>query len=127
MLYVSDIFFGVTITFVKLSILTLYYSVFSVSRKFQLWTYVVGGACVIWFVVYAFLNIFQCRPIHQLWDSLGSTQFCLPSGKLWLGLELSNFFLDVVILVLPVAMLRQLQLPPTKKWSVAGIFLLGGL
>lgn len=127
MLYVSDIFFGLTITFAKISILALYYNIFSISKKFQLWTYAVGAVCVVWFLIYTFLNIFQCNPISALWDTLGSTEFCLPSGKLWLGYELPNLFLDVIILALPVTMLRHLHLPPAKKWSVAVIFLLGGL
>ncbi|KAI1140607.1 hypothetical protein F5Y05DRAFT_279533 [Hypoxylon sp. FL0543] len=127
MLYVVDLFFGLTITFVKLSILSFYYTIFSISKKFQLWTYIIGFACIVWLIVYLFLNIFQCKPIHALWDDLGSTEYCIPSGKLWLGYELPNFFLDVLVLCLPVAMLRRLQLPRGQKWSVAGIFLLGGL
>ncbi|KAI1371050.1 hypothetical protein F4677DRAFT_321439 [Hypoxylon crocopeplum] len=127
MLYISDIFFGLTITFVKLSILAFYYTIFSISRKFQLWTYVVGGLCTAWLIVYMFINIFQCKPIEALWEQLGSTEYCIQSGPLWLGYELTNFFLDVLVLVLPVAMVRRLQLPSGQKWSVAGIFLLGGL
>jgi hypothetical protein len=35
--------------------------------------------------------------------------------------------MDVVLLVLPVAMVRQLKLRSAQKFSVAGIFLIGGM
>lgn len=127
MLYVVDLFFGLTITTVKFGILAFYHVLFAISKRFQTWNYVVAGACAVWLLVYLFLNIFQCKPISALWEQLGSTEYCLPSGRLWLGLELSNFFLDVVVLVLPVTMVRHLHLPTSQKWPVAGIFMLGGL
>ncbi|KAI0485062.1 hypothetical protein GGR56DRAFT_56786 [Xylariaceae sp. FL0804] len=126
-LYVTDLFFGLTITLVKLSILMLYFGIFSVSKRFQRATYIVGGICVAWFIVFLFINIFQCQPISALWETFGAAQYCIANGPLWLGFELTNLLLDVLILVLPVSMLRQLQLAPVQKRSVAGIFLLGGL
>ncbi|KAH9896279.1 hypothetical protein F4778DRAFT_745766 [Xylariomycetidae sp. FL2044] len=127
MLYLSDIFFGTTIIFVKLSILSLYYSIFSVSDTFRMWNYIVTGLCVVWFLVYTFLNILQCHPISMLWEAFGFVEYCLPSGVLWLALELTNLTLDVAILVLPITMLGRLNLARAKRWSVAGVFLLGGL
>ena len=127
MIYVADIFFGLSITFIKLSILAFFHSIFSISKRFHLWNYCTAGACIIWLVVYTFLNIFQCRPISALWEEMGSTEYCIPSGKLWLGYEIANFFLDVLVLALPVAMIPRLRLPTVQKWALAGIFLLGGL
>ncbi|KAI0180359.1 hypothetical protein GGR52DRAFT_240465 [Hypoxylon sp. FL1284] len=126
-LYIGDLFFGLAITLVKLSILTFYREIFAVSRTFQRWNWAVSALCVAWLLVTTFCNAFQCSPPSALWEYLGSTEYCIASGPLWLGYELTNFFLDVMILVLPLAMVHRLHLRTAQKWSIASIFLLGGL
>ena len=126
-MYVGDLFFGFGITLVKLSILEFYRQLFSISQKFQVWNWTTVGLCVAWVIAFTFLNAFQCRPPSALWEALGSTEFCIPSGPLWLSYEITNFFLDVILLALPVVMVRHLKLRSAQKFSVAGIFLLGGL
>jgi hypothetical protein len=87
----------------------------------------VAGLCLAWFLAYTFLNAFQCRPVSAFWETLASTDYCIPTGELWEAYELTNFFLDLVVLVLPTVMVHRLRLPSARKWSVSGIFLLGGL
>ncbi|KAI5928774.1 hypothetical protein F4810DRAFT_705706 [Camillea tinctor] len=126
-LYIGDLFFGFAITSVKLSILAFYREIFSISKTFQQWNWTVSSLCIVWLLVTTFCNAFQCNPPSALWEYLGSTEYCIPSGPLWLGYELTNFFLDVLVLGLPVVMVHRLRLRTAQKWSVASIFLLGGL
>ncbi|KAI2628558.1 hypothetical protein GGR54DRAFT_587774 [Hypoxylon sp. NC1633] len=126
-LYVGDLLFSLAITLVKLSILTFYREIFAVSRTFQRWNWAASALCIIWLIIVTFCNAFQCNPPSALWEHLGATEYCIASGPLWLGYELTNFFLDVLVLVLPVVMVHRLQLRTAQKWSVASIFLLGGL
>lgn len=112
---------------VKLSILDFYRQLFAISKKFQVWNRVAAGLCIAWLIAFVFLNAFQCDPPSALWTALGSTEYCMPSGPLWLGYEITNFALDVVLLALPVAVVRHLKLRSAQKMSVAGIFLIGGL
>ncbi|KAK6952321.1 hypothetical protein Daesc_006856 [Daldinia eschscholtzii] len=79
-LYIGDLFFGLAITLIKLSILTFYREIFAISKMFKRWNWAVSGLCIIWFIVYTFL-----------------------------------------------VMVHRLQLRTVQKWSVASIFLLGGL
>ncbi|KAI0849864.1 hypothetical protein F5Y00DRAFT_260969 [Daldinia vernicosa] len=126
-LYVGDLFFGLAITSVKLSILAFYRDIFAISKPFQRWNSAACVLCIVWFIVFAFCNIFQCNPPSALWEHFGSTEYCIASGPLWLGYELTNFFLDVLVLVLPIVMVHRLRLRTAQKWSVASIFLLGSL
>jgi hypothetical protein len=89
--------------------------------------YTTAGACIVWLIVSMFLNIFQCKPVSALWEALGSTEYCLASGTMWLGLEVTNLLVDVVILALPISEIGRLQLSTAKKWFVVCIFLLGSL
>ncbi|OTA96301.1 hypothetical protein M434DRAFT_129155 [Hypoxylon sp. CO27-5] len=126
-LYIGDLIFGLSITLVKLSILTFYRELFAISKTFQRWNWAVSALCIAWFLIFTFCNAFQCKPPSALWEYLGSTEYCLASGPLWLGYEITNFFLDVMILVLPVTLVQRLRLRTAQKWSVVTIFLLGGL
>ncbi|KAJ6151456.1 hypothetical protein N7470_007053 [Penicillium chermesinum] len=122
-----EVFYIITLTFLKYSILALYHQLFSVSRLFRLLNFATAGACTTWFIIILFVAIFQCSPVHMYWDAFASLDYCMSSSKIWLGAELSNFFLDVVILFLPVLMISRLNLTRGKKWSLSGIFLIGGL
>ncbi|GLA56387.1 hypothetical protein AtubIFM55763_007454 [Aspergillus tubingensis] len=126
-LYVADLFFMATISFVKLSVLAFLHGLFKISKIYRILNYVTAGLCVAWFLIVLFVNIFQCHPIHMLWDAMGAAEYCIASGRLWLGMELTNLFLDVMILFLPVYVVTRLQLSRTRKIQVTGIFLLGGL
>ncbi|KAI1328136.1 hypothetical protein F5Y16DRAFT_398779 [Xylariaceae sp. FL0255] len=125
--FILEILFTIVITSVKLSILWFYYNLFSVNRIIKRVIFGLGIVCIIWFFVALLpLIIFQCHPVDALWNDFDATSFCLPSEKVLLGYELSNFFIDVAILSVPVATVGQLKLSRTKKIGASVTFLLGG-
>ena len=127
MLYAAKLFGLTSLTFIKLSLLAFFHTLFSVSDTFRWCNWITAIICITWFVLLLFLNIFVCRPIHIMWDTIGSTDHCMSRGRLWLGMELTNLLLDVIILCLPLSMLKALPLTVSQKFHVACIFLLGGL
>lgn len=75
-----------------------------------------------------FVVIFQCHPVKAAWDPLRTSKNqCLLFGSFVLGYEASNIAIDLAILCLPIYMIRRLQLPARRKWTLSFIFLLGGL
>ncbi|APA11193.1 hypothetical protein SS1G_11403 [Sclerotinia sclerotiorum 1980 UF-70] len=127
-LYIEEIIFVITITVVKLSILTFYRHIFT-TRKFKFLTWTLCGICIVWAIVCIFVVIFQCKPIHAFWKfelqlTPGAAK-CMPSGQVILGFEVSNLLIDFLILSLPVYMVQKLQLKTSRKISIIGIFLLG--
>ncbi|PYI09613.1 hypothetical protein BO78DRAFT_437359 [Aspergillus sclerotiicarbonarius CBS 121057] len=127
MLYAANLFNLTCMTLIKLSLLAFFHTLFSVSDTFRWCNWLTAVLCIIWFIASLIASTFLCRPIHLVWDSMGSAKTCLASGSLGLGMELTNLFLDVVILCLPLSMLKALPLTFGQKCQVAGIFLLGGL
>ncbi|KAK8915434.1 Satratoxin biosynthesis SC1 cluster protein 4 [Metarhizium anisopliae] len=125
--YATEILFGIIITVVKLSILWLYYGLFfKTSSSSKIW--VVKGfaiACIVWFLIAESIVIFQCHPIHLLWDSLGASPRCFKSSALLLGYEMTNLFLDVSILCIPIPVVLKLKLATSRQIAVLGIFMLG--
>ncbi len=125
--YILEILFTCTITGVKVSILSLYCTIFP-TKSFRHASLIIGILCLIWAIVCLLVSILQCRPVQAAWDlSLDADIHCLTYGRYILGYELSNMFLDVTIISLPVLMIRRLQLPLGRKILVSGIFVLGGL
>lgn len=127
--YALESFVTTSITSIKISILLMYRRIFPIA-EFQRHALVVGVFCVIWYFICFFINIFQCRPVRAAWqlDLLMDEQAtCLTYGHFIIGYEISNMLLDIAILMLPIRVLRTLQLSMTKKIVVGAIFILGGL
>ncbi|KAI9154736.1 Satratoxin biosynthesis SC13 cluster protein [Paramyrothecium foliicola] len=127
LLYALELLFGCVITAAKLSILWLYHTIFAVDQVFRRIIYVTAGICILWFVITTLVLIFQCNPVRVLWTEPIQDIKCIKPQGLLLGYELTNFFLDVLVLCLPIWVIRKLKLPTTKKISIVVIFLLGSL
>nr|ALM31996.1 decarboxylase_GME8373 [Daldinia eschscholzii IFB-TL01] len=125
--YADELIFTSGISSIKLSILWFYYNIFAVNTRLRIVIKIVGVACITWFLVAIFVLIFQCSPIDAYWEKFALPPYCLESPRVLLGYELTNLFLDVVILCVPVGVVTQLHLQTTKKITVLGIFLLGAL
>ena len=72
--------------------------------------------------------VVQCIPLEEAWDPLRTTGTkCVLLGIFILAQELTNVLLDLTILILPISVIQNLQLPARQKWMLSLIFLLGGL
>lgn len=119
--------YSLTITCVKISVLLLYRRVFT-TASFRKVSVVVGIACLLWFIIELFINIFQCRPFKAAFEPpLLFTGHCIDLQSFYLGVTIANLGLDVVILYLPLHMVWKLKLPIKQRLTLSGIFLLGGL
>ncbi|KAJ5538928.1 hypothetical protein N7494_008407 [Penicillium frequentans] len=126
-LYICEVFFTAAISTAKLSILSLYHAMFGISITFRRFNLAMMGVVGFFWALFTLLFIFQCHPIHSMWNSLDSPDHCLATTKLVFAFELINFFVDVVILAMPPFIISQLHLPKVKKWSVCGVLFLGGM
>ncbi|KAI4263331.1 MAG: hypothetical protein L6R42_001521 [Xanthoria sp. 1 TBL-2021] len=126
-LWVAELFFPFTITCVKISILCFYRTIFS-TRTFRRVTYAISAICAMWMFAGFWVIIFQCRPVRAVYDtSLAATADCFPFARFVFTYELTNALIDVSILVLPIYMVRQLQMETRQKLQVISIFAMGGL
>lgn len=126
-----EIIFGLGLTTVKLSILSFYWKAFAANSGINTLNKRIiqslAVTCVIWFIIVTFIIIFQCHPIHAFWDEFAQPPHCMGFPTLLLGYELTNLFLDVFILCIPLPIVWQLSWQTSKKISLAGVFLLGAL
>lgn len=124
--FILEILFSLVITSVKISILWLYHTLFGISNLAKKLIYGTGVLCIIWFIIAILvLIVFQCRPVDAYWNEFMSPAKCWDAKRLLLGYELTNFFIDIIILCIPVVVIGKLQLSREKKVGASITFLLG--
>ena len=109
----------------KLSALAFYARVFSPgNRRLRLALSIAAGLTCVWIVALLVSLILQCNPPKKAWDrAIPGT--CQDPYKWWLAGDVSNFLLDLIILLLPLPMLLRLQVKRYRKWLIIGVFLSG--
>lgn len=110
---------------IKISILCLYRRIFAV-RNFRTASLVTGLLVVALFIASEVGALLSCRPFAKFWNRL-EPGYCFNFDEYYIGVQIPDVILDIVILALPVRMVFTLQLSRTDKATVLGIFLLGGL
>ena len=124
--YVVAIFSVPTISFAKLSLLALYWRIFSKDTRFRILLYVTTASCIAWMVACLFATVLKCVPISAAWDVLERGN-CINFNLFFIIIEPINVVLDLVIILLPLFFIKELQLKTRMKVTLGIIFLLGGL
>lgn len=125
MLWVAIPMYNASLACTKFSILFQYLRIFP-SRPFRISCYIAMGVVAsysTWAIVSGFVN---CVPIAKFWDR--SIQgYCLSFEALWFFNAAMNIFTDLALLIMPMPLLSQLQLPRMQKIALVGVFAIGGL
>ncbi|KAK8856685.1 Satratoxin biosynthesis SC1 cluster protein 4 [Apiospora arundinis] len=123
--YVTIIFYNLAISSFKLCFLAQYYRIMNTKRMRRM-IYAAAAFVGVWTLSQLCLNIFQCRPISGFWEP-GPDVKCLAVLPGWYTNAAGNILADVLILLLPLPMIRGLNLPRAQKLALVGIFCLGFL
>jgi hypothetical protein len=123
-LYVLEAIYPFCTGSTKLSILLLYRRIFTTNNPyFKYALYAVGSVLVGWAIAGFFTTIFQCWPVHTIWDHSGDE--CIDLVPALVGLATINTLLNGAVLILPLPMLWNLRISLQQKIGVCGIFILG--
>ena len=122
-----QILYCVCVSLIKVSILLFYYRLFAVRAAFKYTCYVVLALVTCWCIAIVFTIIFQCIPIEAAWIRPYPHSKCINNNASLLGTAITNVFLDIVILVLPMVPIWSLGLTVRQRITLTAIFLLGAL
>lgn len=123
-LYVLEAIYPACTGSTKLSILLLYRRIFTTHNSyFKFAMYTVAAVLACWAVAGFFTTIFQCWPVHTIWDH--SEDQCIELVPALVGLAVINTVLNGAVLILPIPMLWTLRITLHQKVGVCGIFMLG--
>lgn len=123
-LYIVLLFYNPGLAFFKWSFLAFYIRVFPVVKSLRISSYIVGTLVLLWVLGTQFSFVFQCAPISAAWTGKGK---CIKTSHIYIAQSVPTLVFDIVILALPVKTIWNAQLKTAQKWSVMGVFLLGGL
>ncbi|KAI1813598.1 hypothetical protein GGS20DRAFT_552832 [Poronia punctata] len=121
-----DVLTNNTLAFAKLSALFFYRRIFcdgSKGNKFGWLTGITIGVVILWLLVFQFLAGFQCGThFSALWDG-NYLKYCTISFPFLYGLVISDFLLDIWILLLPIPSIIRLHTSVNRKLSIIAVFL----
>ena len=72
------------------------------------------------------MTLNACQPIIKIW--LFSTPgYCFNYNRFIMGTNVTDLFLDIAVLALPIRSIFKLQVTDARKIMLCAIFLVGGL
>ena len=122
--YFNSILFMSTIELAKLSFLCLLHRIF-VAQIFRRWVMVTGIVSLLFWASVEIASIVQCIPIEATWDKSMPGR-CFDYDLYVVIGETINCLLCTIIVMMPWAVIRHLQIPRRQKISIGLIFLIGG-
>lgn len=73
------------------------------------------------------ISVFDCTPIPFFWDKSIEGGHCVNFGAMWFSHASTNIVFDIVLVILPMPVIKSLNLPKKQKIALMGIFALGTL
>lgn len=103
-------------TLAKLSLVVLYHRI-NPSRTYRIALYAIAFVCVVFTVILTVLLAVPCNPLKE------GTSICL--DNIALAQAILNISTDGVLIIMPVVMLWNVQMPRKQKITVGFILVLG--
>ncbi|CAK4034475.1 hypothetical protein CBER1_09401 [Lecanosticta acicola] len=123
--YVSIVFYNLSLSCTKISILTQYLRIFP-QKKFRIACYIVLAAVVAYSIAVFCTSVFFCHPIAYFWDTSIEGGKCLDKFAVWFANAGINISTDLMTAILPLPVLGQLELPRRQRRALVIVFALGG-
>ncbi|KIW20068.1 hypothetical protein PV08_00643 [Exophiala spinifera] len=123
-LWASNFTYNLAVLLLKDSLL-LQYLRFSKDIGYRRACWALGAIITIYGVTAFFVGIFSCQPISFSWNNQESSGRCIHFLAFWLFNASFNSATDIIVLILPIPVLRALQLPSQQLCILSCVFVLG--
>ncbi|KAI0145068.1 hypothetical protein GGR57DRAFT_481286 [Xylariaceae sp. FL1272] len=121
-----NIFYMLSSDFAKLSLLFSYLQL-SPDRGFRLVVKGLITCFLLYAIIYSFVSIFSCQPVHASWDLVAmTTAKCINKPMFYLAASIANVLMDIIILLVPLRIVIPLQIPRWQKIPLLFLFATGG-
>lgn len=98
----------------------------AVKREHRWAIFAVMGIVVTFYLASEVVTIFQCTPISKVWNKK-QPGHCIEILKFYYANAGVNIATDLMILLLPIPVIKSLNLPKREKFALAFLFLLGSI
>jgi hypothetical protein len=97
------------------------------TKVFRVWCWSLFAFLIAYTVWTFFGSIFLCYPVAYFWDKTIEGGKCMNQFAAWFTNASLNIVTDFAIVILPMPVLKNLNLPTRQKRSLMLVFTLGGL
>ncbi|KAF2877543.1 hypothetical protein BDV95DRAFT_590111 [Massariosphaeria phaeospora] len=127
-IFIAAFLYDAAICLPKFSALFFYHRIFGNTSRplvYCLWT--VGTLNAMWLISAWLTTIFECIPVHALWDPVARERGarCFDQWRWFLGTAISSMIIDLMILIMPLPFLWNLQASWKRRATVSVIFICG--
>ena len=122
--YLAQVVYKAAINLTKCCILLLYLRIFNKIRWFRYTCWFLLGCVASYMVASVFATIFQCSPIEKVFDKKIEGH-CVDNSQFWYANAGFSIATDVIILLMPMPLVYQLQVPWAQKIALMAVFALG--
>ena len=121
-----QVFSALTVGLSKVSIILLYRKIFAV-RVFRIPSLIALAITISWTISFVIATICQCHPVSLYWTELELMwgNRCVQIIPFYEAQAITDILIDFSILIMPIPMIWNLQMPFKQKLAVASMFLLG--
>ncbi|KAK0618505.1 hypothetical protein B0T17DRAFT_656595 [Bombardia bombarda] len=121
---IGEAAYGLSMGFMKLSILSLYGSIFVERPAFRWCLWGMALFITAWTLTSALGAFLQCIPITRAYDpTVGG--YCIHYGKLSLVVAVCNVITDFIIATMPIPIVMKIRMSHKKKVTIITIFAAG--
>lgn len=125
-LFITEFVYGLLIPTEKTSILLLYLRLFNIHHWFRYTTYAMIAYIWAWGVSESIVAVAQCKPVAYQWNKqLDGT--CIDQLAYFRWVSVPNVIHDLAMLILPVPVVWQLQIPGRQRLALLALFLFGSM
>ncbi|KAF2020851.1 hypothetical protein BU24DRAFT_9760 [Aaosphaeria arxii CBS 175.79] len=123
--WASLIVYYLSLGLTKISILLQYRRVFP-TRGFQILCWCIFSVVICYTVWTVFGSIFACVPVRAFWTHEKPSK-CINQFAMWFTNAGINIVTDFAIIILPMPLIRKLNIARRQKQALIGVFAVGGL
>ncbi|KAJ4417303.1 hypothetical protein N0V82_006247 [Gnomoniopsis sp. IMI 355080] len=115
--------YGLSMCTIKWSMLFMLKRIFAV-RYFRIITWIIIALQAGWLVMTVLIGFLICRPLAKNWDPTAQG-VCGNRIAGYTAVSVINVLVDCLMLILPLPMIFRLQVKPSHRWALLGIFGIG--
>ena len=120
--------YNLALTFTKVSIAVSYFRIF-IQKKLRLLCWGVLTFCALFGAWTIIGMVFVCVPISKAWTTMAlyGSEYCMNRYIAWFVNAAINMVVDLVLILLPMPVLKGLNMPLRQKVALMFVFALGTL
>ena len=77
---------------------------------------------VFFYIPAFFIKVFRCNPIHKIWNTATPGHCIATERQIFTASNVISIMTDFATLIIPMPVVRVLQVPVKRKLRIAGVF-----